>query len=132
VNSGVNEKAQFADFFEFDERQGDYYANAAKYLGFLKRAGHRFELTEIGAAFSKLPARAERTLWLARQIAKRPSFRECLELLIRRGYHLASLNITEISEIISRSAGLNPTTARRRALTVRSWIIWLLKNSQPI
>jgi hypothetical protein len=131
VNSGVNEKSQFAEFFEFDERQGDYYANAAKYLGFLKRVGHRFELTEIGAAFSKLLARAERTLWLARQIAKRPSFRECLQLLGQRGYQIESLNVAEISEIISRVTGLNLTTARRRALTVRSWVAWLLKNSKP-
>jgi hypothetical protein len=128
----VNDKSQFAELFEFDERQGDYYANAAKYLGFLKRVGHRFDLNEVGTAFSKLAARAERTVWLARQIAKRPSFRHCLQLLTQRGYRVETLSAAEISDFISQATGLNSTTSQRRALTVRSWLSWLLKNSQSI
>src|SRR5690606_4873106 len=45
VDDEVNSKHKIAEFFEFDERQGDYYANAACYLGLLERNDHRFELT---------------------------------------------------------------------------------------
>jgi hypothetical protein len=130
AGSGLADKTQFAEFFEFDERQGDYYANAAKYLGLLERDGHGFQLTELGAAFNRLTARAERTTCIARQFLKRPALRRIVELLAARNYLLASLGEEEISGIIAESARLNPTTARRRALTARVWMAWLLKNSR--
>jgi len=132
VASGVTDKFQFAEAFEFDDRQGDYYANAAKYLGFLKREGHQFRLTEIGIAFSRLAARAERTIWLARQMAKCPSWRRMLELLLARSLEVSRLSEGELGETILRYSNLNPTTAKRRALTARSWLAWLMKNSKPI
>ena len=128
----VTDKFQFAEAFEFDDRQGDYYANAAKYLGFLKREGHQFRLTEIGIAFGRLAARAERTIWLARQMAKRPSWRRMLELLLARNLEVSRLSEGELGETILRYSNLNPTTAKRRALTARSWLAWLMKNSKPI
>lgn len=129
---GVSEKSQFAEFFEMDERQGDYYANAAKYLGWLRREGHQFQLTESGAAFSRLPARAQRTLHLARQLLQRPVFHGALERLAERNFLLAALSEGELAELISQHAGLNPTTARRRACTARNWIAWLLTNSRTV
>ncbi len=130
VEAGLNEKTQFAEFFEFDERQGDYYANAGKYLGLLRRENHRFDLTESGMAFGRLPSRSARILALARQMARRPSLRHAIELLRQRNWLLASLSLGELGGLITNSAGLNPTTAARRALTVRNWMAWLLKNSQ--
>lgn len=129
VETGVTDKVRFAEFFEFDQRQGDYYANAAKYLGFLKREGQDFQLTELGASFSRLSARSERTIYLARQFLKRPALRRIVKLLGERNYHLASLGETELCSIIEQLAHLNQTTARRRALTARTWMAWLLKNS---
>ena len=131
AGTGVNDKAQFADFFEFDERQGDYYANAAKYLGLLERGRSGFQLTQLGAVFSRLPARAGRTIFVARQLLKRPSFRRSIDLLMGRNFLLASLGPRELAAIVADETGLNLTTASRRALTLRSWLTWLLKNSQP-
>jgi hypothetical protein len=131
VGTGLTEKTQFADLFEFDERQGDYYANAAKYLGLLQRVGSGFQLTQSGAVFSALPARSERTIYIARQLLKRPSFRRAIELLLARNLLLASLGPRELAAIVATETGLNLTTASRRALTLRTWLTWLLKNSQP-
>ena len=36
-SAGLTNKPAIAEFFDFDERQGDYYANAGYYLGLLKR-----------------------------------------------------------------------------------------------
>jgi hypothetical protein len=132
AGTGQNDKAQFAQFFEFDDRQGDYYANAAKYLGFLKRDQDGFQLTDLGISFNRVSARAERTLYIARQFLKRPALRQIVELLAARNYHLASLGEEEVSGIIAQFAGLGPATARRRALTARAWMTWLLKNSRPV
>jgi hypothetical protein len=131
VEEGVNTKARIAEFFEFDERQGDYYANAAKYLGLLLREGVEFRLSPAGTAFCRTRARAERTQILARQLAVRPVFHRLMELLCQRNRLLASLGEEEIAGVIGECAGLNPTTAARRALTARNWMAWLLKNSQP-
>jgi len=34
-SAGLSNKPAIAEFFDFDERQGDYYANAGYYLGLL-------------------------------------------------------------------------------------------------
>ncbi len=36
-NNGLNNKWAISEFFGFDERQGDYYGNAAVYLGLLQK-----------------------------------------------------------------------------------------------
>ncbi|HWH70320.1 MAG TPA: hypothetical protein VNT26_13120, partial [Candidatus Sulfotelmatobacter sp.] len=89
-------------------------------------------LSELGLAFSHLSARAERTLAIARQLLKRPSMRRILQLLLQRNLLLAALGEEELAAIIAHCAGLNDTTARRRALTARTWMAWLLKNSRPV
>jgi hypothetical protein len=131
VGNGLSDKTEFADFFEFDERQGDYYANASKYLGLLKRDGHGFQVTEAGRALTRLTSRAERTEFIAKRMLSRPTFRKILELLLHRNFHLASLTQGEVGRIIAFEANLNETTANRRATTARNWTSWLLKNSQP-
>lgn len=132
VPGGLTDKAQFAESFEFDERQGDYYANAAKYLGLLEREGQGFKLTALGEAFCRLASRSARTLCLVKQLLKRPSFRRLIELLVRRNCLLASLPEGEIASLIAEDAGLSPATAQRRALTARTWLTWILKNSRPL
>jgi len=127
---GPAEKAQIADYFEFDERQGDYYANAAKYLGLIERSAEGFQPTARGVAFNQLATRAERTLAVAEQLLRRPSFRRAIGLLRERNFLLASLGGQELAGIIAQETGLNLTTAHRRAMTVRCWLTWLVKNSQ--
>jgi hypothetical protein len=132
VETGLNDKAQLAEFFEFEPRQGDYYANAAIYLGYLTRNTKAFQLTGLGKQFNALSARAERTIHLVGQLLKRPSFHRIIDLLANRNFLLAALAEDELAQIIQQCTGLNHTTSRRRASTARAWIMWLMKNSQPI
>jgi hypothetical protein len=132
AGAGPTDKAQIGEFFEFDQRQGDYYANAAKYLGLLERTGAGFQVTSQGVAFNRLPTRADRTVAITRVLLKRPAFRRAIGLLRDRNFLLASLGVGELAGIIAEEAGLNASTAGRRALTVRCWLTWLLKNSQPV
>jgi hypothetical protein len=130
--AGLSDKAQFAESFEFDERQGDYYANAAKYLGLVEREGKGFQLTSLGEAFCRTTSRADRTLCLVKQLLKRPAFRRLIELLARRNLMLASLPEAEVAGLIAQDAALSPSTAARRALTARTWLTWILKNSWSV
>ena len=50
---GTTTKTEIAEYFDFDERQADYYANAAAYLGWVARQAGGFHLTEAGEHFAR-------------------------------------------------------------------------------
>ena len=129
VGNGTNNKVLIAEYFEFDERQGDYYANAALYLGFVRRSGHEFVLTELGTQLIRTKSLQSRTHMMLVQIAKRPTLRRVLHLLLARDFRLDSISNAEIADIIDRFTDLSGTTPGRRASTVRSWLAWILENS---
>ncbi len=130
ASGGKIGKAEIADLFEFEDRQADYYANAAAYLGLLRREKGTFAVTERGAVFRSLNLRAERTNFLVERMAALPIFRDSLMLLMERDFELAAIGQDEIASIISCRAALSSTTPLRRASTVRSWLAWILKNSR--
>jgi hypothetical protein len=125
--AGLTNKAAIADFFYFDERQGDYYANAGYYLGLLKRIPQstEFELTREGEFIAKSENRSRRNLLLLKQMLKRPSFNEIIRLYNSKNRDISSLNVESLSPIIQNHVELNQTTAKRRASTVLSWMRWM-------
>ena len=127
-SAGLTNKPAIAEFFDFDERQGDYYANAGYYLGLLKRIPHstEFELTREGEYIAKSENRARRNLLLLKQMLKRPSFNEIILLFESNNRDLSSLSVDLLAPIIQRHVDLNDTTARRRASTVMSWLRWMI------
>jgi len=129
VHRGVRRKRSFADYFEMDERQGDYYANAAVYLGLLRKRSDRFLLTRDGRSFAALGSRTARTGTVVDILARRPSFREILERWAREGAEFTAPEREEIAESIRKHTGLSGTTPLRRASTVAGWLEWIRQNS---
>jgi hypothetical protein len=132
LERGAAGKSAIAEFFEFEDRQSDYYANAASYLGFARRnkeAGG-FELTKAGREFLCLPARTRRTRAILERLLQRPVFRDCIELLAQRRFNLNQVELPELQTIIAGRRGVIQAsqTVPRRARTVRKWLSWLLKN----
>lgn len=129
-SAGLTNKPAIAEFFDFDERQGDYYANAGYYLGLLKRVPHstNFELTTVGEYIAKSENRSRRNLLLLKQLLKRPSFNEIIRLFESESRDLSSLNVDMLAPIIQKHIELNETTARRRASTVMRWLNWMMNN----
>jgi len=128
IGVGGDDKAQLAEFFEFEERQGDYYANAGCYLGFVRREDQKFVLTRLGREFSELTSLSERTKALLSQMLTRPAFRAIFKLLVANGFRLENIENAEIAEIIKSYTSLSGSTPLRRASTVRSWLRWILDN----
>jgi len=126
-SAGLTNKPAIAEFFDFDERQGDYYANAGYYLGLLKRIpdSTEFELTREGGYIARSMNRSRRNLLLLMQMMKRPSFNEIIRLFESKNRDLTSLNVDILAPIIQKHISLNDTTARRRASTVISWLKWM-------
>jgi hypothetical protein len=127
-SAGLSTKPAIAEFFDFDERQGDYYANAGYYLGLLKRVpdSTEFELTREGEYLAKSENRSRRNLLLLTQMLKRPSFNEIIQLFESKDQDLSLLNVDILAPIIQNYIKLNDTTARRRASTVMSWLRWMV------
>lgn len=126
-SAGLSNKSAIADFFDFDERQGDYYANAGYYLGLLKRIpdSSEFELTHEGEYIANSKNRSRRNFLLFKQMLKRPTFNEIIQLFETHHRDLTSLNKSLLVPIIQKYIDLNDTTAKRRASTVMGWLRWM-------
>jgi hypothetical protein len=123
-------KEGIAGVFDFEERQGDYYANAACYLGLLGRVDGGFGITAEGRSFAALRSRAERTLRLVDRMLAVPSLREALALLASRDYRVEKIAPGELAALVRERSGLGAATLARRAVTLRSWLAWIMGNAK--
>jgi hypothetical protein len=114
------DKDQIAERFQVDPRQGDYYANAAAWLGLAEKSNGRFQLTKIGRRFNKL-SRVKRIAELASLLAEMSGFAEAIGEAAKGN----PIDNDEIAQIINKIYGYRGTTPSRRALTVRSWVQYL-------
>ncbi|MFW0176486.1 type II restriction enzyme [Corynebacterium sp. MSK122] len=115
-------KAEITQRYDFDPRQADYYANAARYLGLAEPVEDTWEPTEHGRRVIEQPQRDARNAALIRALAARRVFREVLELSLARG---AVASTAEIC-VAMNGLGLSLATSRRRASTVARWTQWVL------
>ena len=115
-------KAEITQRYDFDPRQADYYANAARYLGLAEPVEDTWETTEHGRRVIEQPQRDARNAALIRALAARRVFREVLELSLARG---AVASTAEICAAMD-GLGLSLATSRRRASTVARWAQWVL------
>lgn len=127
----LDTKESISRFFDFDERQGDYYANAAIYLGLLKHDGgkpRKFELTPLGRKLRRCNNRNQRNLLLLKQILAKPTFNILFQDLIRLDYNLDRLSNSHIVELIDANTTVSRSTLGRRASTVKRWFQWICNN----
>jgi hypothetical protein len=127
VEKDINTKPELADAFEFDERQADYYANAARYLGLIEKVGNEFQLTDSGREFLQIEALSSRTLFFVSQMLHSPTLRQVIQRLEQREMNVDRISNEEIAAIIETNTDLTGSTPARRASTVRSWLNWIVR-----
>ncbi len=125
VAAGLVTRVEISSHYDLDDRQADYYANAATFLCLLVRSGSGFALTERGSRFSKM-RRTERIVYLMREIASKPVFRQVLEATSVSGKLPSG---ERVAALIGQQAGLSGKTPNRRAGTVLAWAKWILENT---
>lgn len=128
VKQGHTTKTSLAEIFEFDERQGDYYANAARYLSFISKSNNEFFTTPLGDEFLDIRPASQRTEFIIRQLMKRPTFRNVFQLIATRNLDFDHISNEEITSFIINFTNLTGSTPPRRASTVRSWLNWVAQN----
>lgn len=127
VNQGYIDKVSIAEIFEFDERQGDYYANAARYLGFLERKDNEFFLTPQGNKLLEYNSPSQRANYIVEQLARRPVFHQVFQYLLDSNLDFDLVEEINIPQIIENNTNLKGSTPERRASTVRQWLRWISK-----
>lgn len=126
IKRGYHTVSEIADYFVFDQRQSNYYGEAAEYLGLIIRDQGEFELTELGKLF--VMTNPEQQLWfVAKLIVNSWVFRELIRIARRKGY-FTEQDIEQTIETVRNSHGqqrYHNTTVKRRRQTIVAWLHWL-------
>ena len=128
LNEHSMSKSEITEQYAFNERQADYYANSACYLGLAEKTSHEgktvYTLTNEGRNIMGMSYK-KRQLSLCRLILSHKVFREVMNLYFSRG-HLPDIkeveNIMQSSQLYNIGSG---STFHRRAQTIRKWAEWI-------
>lgn len=113
-----------AELLNYVRRQGQYYTQAAHFLGLVEKHAHaEYSLTKTGIKIFGYPYK-KRQLEIAKCFLQYRVFSRCLEFAIT---NLILPNTSQVSKwIIDDGWPINGTTPGRRASTVIGWIRWLI------
>lgn len=121
-------KEAIAQNYAFVPRQADYYANAAKYLGLIRRAVMNglagFVLTNEALRIFGLPL-VDRQLEFVKLILSHSVFRDALRLYFEKGDAPSKDEIFEIMQRAGLFDDYAGNTRERRAATVGAWVQWM-------
>lgn len=112
--------------YDFVIRQAHYYSRAVAFLGLAVADTGTITLTAKGARIFSLSLR-DRQLEIGKLILTHPPFRRVAEALWAGG---TKPDRGTVARWVAEYAGLNPTTADRRASTVYAWAAWVAGLSE--
>lgn len=129
VNVQELSKTDVTERYDFDERQTNYYTDAARYLGLLERRKEDgmwfYSISENGRRILNLGFK-QRQLAYCGIILSHKAFNFSLRLYLQRGVMPSSI---EIIDIMKRS-GLfrleKDNTFIRRSSSIKGWINWIV------
>jgi len=121
--------------YGFHPRQGQYYSSAAMYLGLIERVHINkkwgYSLTKLGSKVVKQNNR-ERNLLFVQLILENKVFNKALDVYMHQKGKLDKMDIINIMKSANIKITKNSKeTLPRRADTVRGWINWILRLTQP-
>lgn len=122
-------KEEITANYQFNQRQTNYYTNAARYLGFVEKSEDRntkeinFKLTDETTDYLKKRHKIK-ILYFIRKILQYEVFYKTFESTLSNGEIPDKNELIKI--ILSCNSNLSNTTADRRSSTVRRWIEWIL------
>lgn len=122
-------KEDIAHNYSFTSRQSDYYVNAAKFLGLVRKIRENnkavYSLSPEGIRIFDLPI-FNRQIEFAKLILKHSVFRTTLRFYLDKGDVPEIAEVYDIMDNDSSSNIVSCSTRERRAQTVRSWVNWIL------
>ncbi|MDO5073796.1 MAG: hypothetical protein Q4D63_05265 [Neisseria animaloris] len=135
LNSGSLTSQEVTEKYGFDKRQTDYYFNAGRYLGLVRKiridGNTEFELTEKGKIIFKRPI-ISRNIRIIELILSFEVFHKSLQLYLLQSEPPSIKDIICIMKNVELRKSMNKTTMERRAGTVRGWINWILESCNEV
>lgn len=130
LNEEPMTKQAITSKYAFESRQTNYYTDAGRYLGLIEKNRAEgdvlFQLSDLGQQIMGLNHK-ERQLAIASQILKHKIFHETLKLHLQCGEMPDKKTIVQIMKNANAYHIEAESTFYRRALTVISWVNWILE-----
>lgn len=127
INEVEKEEEEIAGWYDFTPRQGDYYPNAACWLGWLEREAGKWALTTEGRRLADAGLFTKQYLTI-QAMAQRPVLRNALEWLGK--FHTLPER-EQIEEWMSTAVNtgkikfISGSTVHRRAQTIDKWLQYI-------
>lgn len=123
-------KQDITNQYAFDERQTNYYTDACRYLGLVKKIRIaedkiKFSLSDLGKRLMKLNYK-ERQLAIVKQIVKHKIFNQILRLHLQYGEMPGKNEVIQLFKASNPYRVESDSTFERRASTITKWIEWIL------
>jgi len=125
VAEGLDNAKAIAAYFAFDKRQSSYYREATEAIGLVTLRDGRYELTDRGREYVRLPPE-KRNQYFLRLVLELPIMHETLLEVLQAGRK--GLGLAEIAAIIRGRSHLTGSVPRRRAQTVLAWFRWVERS----
>lgn len=123
-------KSEITENYAFDERQTNYYTDAGRYLGLIKKDridnNIVFDLTELGRKILNLRYK-QKQLEFVKLILNHEAFYEYLRAYFEVSDKPTVLDAVEIMKKCNLYNIESDSTYIRRASTIRGWIEWILE-----
>ena len=132
LENDIKTKKEITENYAFDERQTNYYTDAARYLGLVEKKNNDYGdiiyyLTKKGKKILKLDFR-QRQFEYIKLILQHKVFNETMKLYIKNNFN-RKINVNEIVEIMKKCKLYNlnsDETYKRRAQTIKGWSEWMM------
>lgn len=124
-------REDIATLFGIDMRQAEYYANAAMYLGLVRKNTDNpvgYAANEAGLALASVKTRGARAEALFQTLLALPDLRFVCEAWLASGLRVETLGAETWAENLATRLGLSASTAKRRLEGVMRWLEWLSDN----
>ncbi len=122
-------KSEITENYAFDERQTNYYTDAARYLGLVNKyksdGNVMFELTSKGKTILSLKYK-QRQLEFTKLILGHKAFYEYLHLYFDRAEKPLVVDTVDIMKNSNLYKIESESTYIRRSSTIRGWVEWIL------
>lgn len=122
-------KDKVTESYAFDERQSDYYTNAARYLGLIEKLHNKrrepvYKLTSKGAKILSSNYK-QRQLEFCKCILEHPVFARALSKYLTTGTMLKGSDVVQLMKD-AKIKKIKGDTMGRRSSSVIGWINWIV------
>lgn len=131
ISNNDKTKSDIALKFGFEERQSTYYHDALRFLGYSNELKNSSTVTLNKHGMKVLKIKNEKVgkLQIIKDILKDRIMNEAMRKTISDG---KVINIKDCFVLLNENLALSKKTKKRRASTVRRWIIWIINNTDSI